>query len=200
MASGESESTNIFNVANYNEQYWESYLEARPKYANGNFYDKIFAYHQAHSGCYNVAHDIGTGPGQVAAVLSDRFEHVVASDLNQTHLDVCQHRNSSNRNKISCVLCSGEQISSHISSRSVDTVFCAEALALMNTEQALDAFAKILKPDGTLAVWYYGRPIFSDRECQRIYDEMVNILFGHIIKGGESPIKSEQWKRTSDIM
>jgi trans-aconitate 3-methyltransferase len=199
MTSEQNGSKNIFNVTSYNETYWESYLEARPKYTNGNFYEKIFAYHQAHSGYYNVAHDIGTGPGQVAAVLSDRFTHVIASDLNQTHLDVCQHRNAKKRN-ISCALCSGEEISSHASAGSADTVFCAEALALMNAEEALNAFAEILKPNGTLAVWYYGRPIFTDPECQRIYDEMVSILFGHIIKGGGSPTKTEQWKRTNDIM
>ena len=81
MATMRAHATNIFIVSNYDEAYWESYLQARPKYSKGDFYDKIFAFHDKHSGCYSVAHDIGTGPGQVAAVLSDRFEQAVVEHV-----------------------------------------------------------------------------------------------------------------------
>lgn len=199
MVSERSDGSNIFNVSGYDEAYWESYLKARPKYSSGEFYSKVLAYHEKHSGLSLVAHDVGTGPGQVAAVLSDHFEDVVASDFNQAHLDVCKHRMSSGKGNISFVLCPGEEISSHVPASSADAVFSGEALALMDTEKALSSFARILKPDGTLAVWYYGRPLFMDAGCQNIYDKIVNTLFGAIIKGG-GPSKTKQWKRTTDIM
>lgn len=199
MSSAKNDAKTIFNVSNYDEAYWESYLQARPKYSNGNFYSKVLGYHDTHSRRYLVAHDVGTGPGQVAAVLSDRFEKVIASDVNQTHLDVCKRRNATGKGNISSILCAGEEISSHVPAKSADAVFSGEALALMDTERALSAFAKILKPNGTLAVWYYGRPIFRNTNCQAIYDKIVNTLFGAIIKGG-GPDKTEQWKRTTDIM
>ena len=199
MVSVKNDATNIFNVLNYDETYWDSYLKARPKYSSGDFYNKVLAYHKQHSGLHLVAHDVGTGPGQVAAVLSDRFENVFASDVNQTHLDVCKHRNDHGKRNISFILCPGEEISSHVPASSADAVFSGEALALMDTGKALSAFAKILKPNGTFAVWYYGRPLFMDVNCQKIYDKIVNALFAAIIKGG-GPSKIEQWKRTTDIM
>jgi ubiquinone/menaquinone biosynthesis C-methylase UbiE len=199
MTSAKIDATNIFNVSDYDEAYWESYLKARPKYSSGEFYSKVLTYHEQHSGLYLVAHDVGTGPGQVAAVLSDRFENVVASDVNQTHLDVCRHRTISGKGNISFILCPGEDISSHVPASSADAVFSGEALALMDTEKALSAFAKILKPNGTLAVWYYGRPLFTDANCQKVYDKIVNTLFSTIIKGG-GPSQTQQWKRTTDIV
>jgi ubiquinone/menaquinone biosynthesis C-methylase UbiE len=197
MGSAANSAANIFQVSDYDESYWDNYLKARPKYSEGGFYDKILTYHERHAGQYRVAHDVGTGPGQVAAVLSTHFETVVASDVNQTHLDVCKHRKGPRERNITFVLCPGEEISTHVPAASADAIFSGEALALMDTKKALDAFATILKQNCTLAVWYYGRPIFADPKCQHIYDKIVNVLFGSIIKGGS--VKTE-WKCTTDVM
>ncbi|KAJ7230933.1 hypothetical protein C8J57DRAFT_1251495 [Mycena rebaudengoi] len=47
---------------------------------------------------------------------------------------------------------------------SLDLITVAEAIALMDMPTALDAFAKVLKPGGTIALWFYGRPHFVSAE------------------------------------
>ncbi|KAL8657210.1 MAG: hypothetical protein Q9226_002150 [Calogaya cf. arnoldii] len=37
----------------------------------------------------------------------------------------------------------------------------------MNVNQAISGFAKLLKPNGTLAIWFYGRPAFADASQQQ---------------------------------
>lgn len=64
MASGDHEG--IWFVKKYDEEYWDNYLAARPKYQNDGFYERLFSYHDVHSGSYDLAHDVGTGPGQVS--------------------------------------------------------------------------------------------------------------------------------------
>ena len=197
-----NDSSNIFNVIQFDEAYWDNYLAARPKYHLSNFYDRLFSYHDAHLAQYDTAHDVGTGPGQVAKSIASRFQHVDVSDANEMHLNVCKHRNVDISSKLSAILSPGEQLATRVSPSSADAIFSGEALALMDTKAAIDGFAAILKPEGTVAVWYYGRPTFADGEkqkCQAIYDKIVNKLFGSIIKGG-GPMKTAQWKSTTDVM
>ena len=198
MGSQVNGATNIFKVSNYDEAFWDNYHRARPKYSSGGFYDKILTYHERHSGQHRVAHDVGIGPGQVAAFISTYFDTVVASDVNQTHLDICKHRQGPKERNITYISCSGEEVASQVPAASADPVFSGEALTLMDTKKAFDAFARVLKQNCTLAVWYYGRRIFPNPRCQQIYDKIVNILFGSIIKGGDT-MKNE-WKSTTDVM
>lgn len=202
MATNSNDSSNIFNVVQFDEAYWDGYLAARPKYHLSDFYDRLFTYHNAHSGQYGTAHDVGTGPGQVAGVLASRFQHVIASDANEMHLNVCKHRNANNSSAVSTISSPGEQLAANVQPSSADAIFSGEALALMDAGAAIDGFAKILKPGGTVAIWYYGRPTFADGDnelCQSIYNKIVNKLFGSIIKGG-GPMRAAQWKRTTDVM
>ncbi len=71
---------------------WENYLAQRPDYTASMFYDLVWAYHKRHSDCYVLAHDVGTGPGNVAEVLAKRFQRVVASDPSKFHIDTAEHR------------------------------------------------------------------------------------------------------------
>ncbi|KAI4251198.1 MAG: hypothetical protein LQ352_005001 [Teloschistes flavicans] len=93
--SSTEDTSNFFQRPEYSEEYWDTYLAARPAYSQ-SFYQSIYSYHRRlPSAQFQTAHDIATGPGQVAAELSDHFDHVIASDLNPTHLEVAAHRLSS---------------------------------------------------------------------------------------------------------
>lgn len=205
MAAHTPDEGNIFQVKDYDDAYWTNYLAARPKYHESGFYDEVFAYHDAHSADYDTVHDVGTGPGQVAGMLMQRFKHVVASDMEQTHLNICKHRTASGAyaDQMTFVLCKGEELAAHVPPGSADAVFSGEALALMDFNKAVESFAKVLKPGGTLAVWYYGRPMFAEGDsstlCQSLYKEIANRQFGRIIKGGP-PAKTAFWKDTTDCM
>lgn len=170
-------------------EYWQKYLAARPKYHNGDFYDRLLDYYRSHqkasSSLPKVAHDIGTGPGQVATFLAEHFDEVVASDLNEEHLEVAKHMLESVRtkSKITLVVAGGEQVSKQFPGYSADFIAAAECMPLMNIPVATESWASLLKPNGTLAIWFYGRPAFEESPdfdaftCNDIYDDICSRAF-----------------------
>lgn len=61
----------------------KSYARYRPTYP-ANFYDSIYA--TADIPDYDTALDVGTGTGQVAQVLAERFRRVIGTDISSTQL------------------------------------------------------------------------------------------------------------------
>ncbi|KAL8800931.1 MAG: hypothetical protein Q9182_004813 [Xanthomendoza sp. 2 TL-2023] len=208
MASTETSATedspNFFKRTNYDEDYWNNYLAARPDYSP-SFYKSIYSYHQSHGGDFSTAHDIATGPGQVAHELSTHFNHVTASDVNTTHLDVAAHRLTPllSSQKLKCVHSPAEDIASHHPPSSLDIITAAECFPLIDAPKALSAFSTVLKPNGTLAIWFYGRPIFTESEyqapCQPLLNTILDRSFAPIIKNS-GPQAKIGWKRGMDRM
>lgn len=174
----------------YDVDYWQTYLDARPKYERGDFYQRLLDYHRSHqsdAGAWpTIAHDVGTGPGQVAAVLAKNFDQVVASDLNSTHLEVAYHmlKLGSGKNNITLTNAGGEKLINHFPESSAALVTAAECMPLMDIPSAVDAWSRLLKPDGTLAMWFYGRPAFDTDDptfdgaaCNTIYEEVASRAF-----------------------
>lgn len=202
MATENKDTANFWRNPEYDESYWDQYLAARPKYDTCNFYDRVFAYHDAHSSSYDTAHDVATGPGQVARVLASRFKEVIASDPNVTHVDTCRRRNAASAAQMQVLVSSAEELPGKVEAASADAIFVGEALALMDPPAALSAFGTVLKPGGTLAIWFYGRPTFADGEkqrCQALYDKIITKLTGAMIRGG-GPKSVAGWKRATDMM
>ncbi|KAF2995377.1 hypothetical protein E8E13_003880 [Curvularia kusanoi] len=176
-----------------NDSYWDTYLAARPKYHTSNFYNRVLSYHRNHgNGAFNLAHDIACGPGQVAISLANHFSHVVASDANAGHVKITSARmTASQREKSSFVVALGEDIVLHTKPATVDFMSCAEAIALMDMPRYLEAAKTVLKPGGTLALWFYGRPHFLNgagelnSKINKAYGELADHLFGFLVKGNE---------------
>jgi len=104
---------------------------------------------------FDLAHDIACGPGQVAAELAKHFKHVVASDPNPEHTSVAKKRlESDGKDHVSYVVTLGEDIAQHTEPGSVDLITVGEAIALMDMPRFLDAASAVLKPGGTLALWF----------------------------------------------
>ncbi|KAL8831004.1 MAG: hypothetical protein Q9170_005489 [Blastenia crenularia] len=199
-----SDTSNFFKRADYNEDYWNNYLAARPDY-DQPFYQTIYDYHRSHKGLTETAHDVATGPGQVAAELSSHFNHVVASDVNPTHLAVAEHRLGSiiSSQKVSLLQCSAEEIADKYPPCSADLIAAAECLPLMDANKVIQSFSTVLKPNGTLAIWFYGRPIFAEPKyadkCQPLLESILDLSFAKVIKGG-GPQHKAGWKRATDRM
>ncbi|KAK5125195.1 hypothetical protein LTR85_000871 [Meristemomyces frigidus] len=140
------------------DRYWDTYLAVRPKYDRSGFYDRILDYHrQRGNDCFDSAHDLACGPAQVAGQLAKHFTKVTASDANAAHIDSVRAQSNMQKN-ITLLHCSTDQIADHAAPGSVDLVTVAEAMPLMDMSASLTAFRTILKPGGTLAMWFYGRP------------------------------------------
>jgi trans-aconitate 3-methyltransferase len=198
------DTNNFFKKETYDETYWMNYLLARPEYS-ASFYNRIYDYHSTHQGGYETAVDIGTGPGQVAAELTQQFQHVLATDSNPTHLEVAAHRLTAliTAKKVSLAECSAEGTADPVSASSVDLITAAECFPLVDAATALQAFRTVLRPRGTVAIWFYGRPAFAEPEftptCQPLLDRILDICFTPAIKGS-GPQRKLAWKRATDRM
>ncbi|KAL8901599.1 MAG: hypothetical protein Q9207_005126 [Kuettlingeria erythrocarpa] len=199
---------NFFKATTYDEAYWDDYMAARAKYSS-DFYDRIFAYYNAHhdasSQTQAVAHDIGTGPGQVAAELCAHFNTVIASDTNSTHLAVAAARlaRAGLKDRVTWTPSGAEDLANQYPPASASLLTVAECLPLLDVPRAMTTFAHLLQPQGTLAVWFYGRPAFSEPEfaatCQPILNEILDLTFEKAIKGS-SPVHKAAWKSAADTL
>lgn len=194
MAS--STDSSLFNVgADFD---WVKYTTHRPVYS-ASFYDRIWDYHRSHSNHWTLAHDVGTGPGNAAEVLSGRFDKVIATDPSGFHTAVAKrHLSGSN---VTVEQCRAEDLSSLMGPEGhgkADLITLAECIPLIDPEQAFPGFAKLLRPGGTLAIWFYGKPIFAEKgqeKSQRIYDQIAGKAFSRIF-----PIKDTAWQYPFTVM
>ena len=209
------DSANFWNVrAGSEDTYWTAYEATRPDYREDAFLTHLYTYHASkfttittRSPSFATAHDVGCGSGVVATALAARFEHVILSDNNTSSLDAARRRLSSSSNNgdhFSFLQCAGEDLASLCAPSSADLIVAAECLPLMDAEATLAGFGRLLKPGGTLAVWFYGRPHFSEegcREagCQGILDQILDRVFTKIIQGGGAE-RQMWWKRAADGM
>ena len=114
---------------------WENYMAQRPDYTASKFYDLVWAYHERHSDRCVLAHDVGTGPGNVAEVLAKRFERVVASDPSQLHINTAKRR--INQPSVIYKQCRAEDLVNVIDPNDLgqaDLVTVAECIPLMQAE------------------------------------------------------------------
>lgn len=211
----QTDTSNFFTTQTERSQYWEDYLIARPEYTQNDFYASLLEYHRSHNDQSHpgkaVAHDVGTGPGQVAAVLSGHFDAVVASDLNESHLSIAQKRlarslDSASLARIRFAQLAAEEIHEAHEPGSAAFVAVGEAMPLLDHAKCLRSWATVLRPGGTLAIWFYGRPHFAPGEgydadaCQRIYDGIADAMFAKYIRNGSGPAHTAGWKRATDCM
>ncbi|KAL6713315.1 hypothetical protein ACLMJK_008780 [Lecanora helva] len=198
------DSENFWKVAADDKDFWDAYVSTRPNYSPP-FYDLIYKYHAAHSSSFAVVHDVGCGAGQVTAELTNHFSHVVASDNDADHLEVAKRRLTRvfDSARVSYTHSKAEDIAKHHLAGSADMIASAEAIVLMDVDEGLKSFAHILKPGGTLASWFYGRPTFADPQLftrgQSIIDKIMVLNWTKVIRGS-GPLRRWGFKRTADGM
>ncbi|KAJ6086344.1 hypothetical protein N7486_010625 [Penicillium sp. IBT 16267x] len=201
-SSKDEDSTNVWKLTQNDEsQYWRGYLTTRPKYID-DFYQLMYDYHAARSKSpsFSVAHDVGAGPGHVSTKLSERFSHVVVSDNNENHIDYARNfllQADIPASRFSFDVAMGEELGSRHPPASADLVACALMFPLMDTQAALESFRSLLKPNGTLAIWFYGRAHFSEAEyaltCQPLLNAIIDHHFAGVIKGDYIPFAEAEW-------
>ena len=119
------------------------YARYRPTYPDALF---AFVYEQlAH---FDTAWDGGTGNGQVAVKLAERFDCVYATDLSANQLAQAPQR----ANVIYRVQRAED---ASFEEQSLDLVTVAQAIHWFDYEAFYATVNRVLKPDGLLAVWGY---------------------------------------------
>ncbi|KAG0223696.1 S-adenosyl-L-methionine-dependent methyltransferase [Mortierella sp. GBAus27b] len=151
-----------FSNETFNSARYQSF---RPGY-NANFFNMVYNYHAKNGGQFITAVDVGTGTGQVATVLAEKFEHVYGTDASATML-----ASAVQKPNITYRVGKGEELS-WIPDSSVDVVTVAEALHWFDHPKFFAEVKRILKPNGTFATVSYALLQLSDypRASKRIAD------------------------------
>lgn len=149
--------------------FWRRYIAGRPA-PTDDFFELINKYHASHSdGRTAVAHDVGTGPGNIAQKLLAHYDHAVGSDVNDQALAAASLLASQDELKrLTFVKAPAEELANAAvpyAKSDTDLVVVSECMPLLDAPRALQAFNMLLRPGGTLAIYFYGRPIFIDDDA-----------------------------------
>ena len=121
----------------------KTYSQHRPTYPN-ELYDSI---------CSNVAEfdlawDCGTGNGQVAVHLAERFKKVMASDASAQQIE-----HATPHSKVEYHICKAEQ--TNFKSQIFDLITVGQAIHWFEFESFFEEVRRVIKPGGIFACWTY---------------------------------------------
>lgn len=140
------------------------YARYRPEYPPA-----LFEYLAQAAGRHELAWDCGTGSGQAALGLAEHFDRVMATDPSPQQI-----QNAARHGKIEYFVAPAEQ--TDIPSHSVDLITVAQALHWFRFEAFYDEARRVLRPDGTIAVWCYGLSRVNPAVDQVTHHYYTNIV------------------------
>ena len=140
------------------------YATFRPHYPNSLF-RFIFSIVKH----FDLAWDAGTGNGQVAFVLADKFIKVIATDISEAQL-----RQARQKSNIEYAM-AAEKFSK-LKDQTVDLITVAQAIHWFNRPLFYNEVRRVLKPGGVLAIWGYGLIQINDHADAFIQDFYKNIV------------------------
>jgi len=117
---------------------------------------------------FNIAWDCGTGNGQVAATLADRFRVVYGTDISQAQLDLAKQAGN-----ILYLQERAEQTS--LPDNSIDLVTVAQAIHWFDFEKFYAEVNRVARPGALIAVWTY-----SNMKISPAIDEVIDNLYMNI--------------------
>lgn len=172
---------------------WVAYARYRPSYPSSLF-NTIYEHHTSHGGQFENVHDAGCGGGIAALFLASKFQHVFLSDPSAKAIASAEsnlNKSTYSLTKFSFHQASAEDMS-WLEPGSVDMVTIGAAIHWTNPVLAVRAAATVLRPGGTLAIWYYnGRPFFADNlAAGELFDELMERWAKEAKKPGSESEKS----------
>ncbi len=171
---------------------WDEYIKYRPLYPT-SFYERIYKYDAEHGNSWEVAHDVGTGPGVVAQELASKFRHVYVSDPNDTYVDVACDRltNRFGLPKSQFTFLQEGAEESSVQDGAVDLLVIAQAMHWTDVETAMESFARQLKSGGTVAISFYALPLLSKSpRAQEALDKVYDVWTKKLIDTGGVPSRA----------
>ncbi len=136
----------------------------RPSYP-----DELYAFLFKHTNRFGRALDCGTGNGQVAVRLAEKFDEVIGIDISKEQI-----ARAFEGERITYKVADASE--SGLDSESVDLITAAQALHWFNTDKFYREVERILKPSGLLACWGYGLCTVNDQIdplIQSFYDDVI---------------------------
>jgi SAM-dependent methyltransferase len=142
----------------------KEYAQHRPVYPV-----EMFDYLASLAPSRELAWDCGTGNGQAALVLAERFQHVIATDASATQIE-----NAFPRAKVEYRVETSENTT--IPAGSVDLITVGTAVHWFDFDPFYAEVRRVGKAKGIIAVWTYHLPIIDpqvDVWLERFYREIL---------------------------
>lgn len=121
---------------------------------------------------YEVVADVGCGWGRSLKRLNDHFapRRLIAMDIDASMLDASRNEAQAANVQAEFIHCSSSRI--QLPEASVDLLFCHQTFHhLVEQEQAIAEFFRVLKPGGVL--------LFAESTRRYIHSWMIRLLFRH---------------------
>ena len=131
------------------------YSKFRPSYSE-EIYSLIYQFHTQSNGEYNLALDVGCGTGQAAIEIAQKFTQVHGIDTLPEQIN-----NATARENISYQVGPGEDLS-QFKDHSVDLITIGTAFHWFDHEKFFVEAKRVLKKNGTLAVFGYFYPVVKN--------------------------------------
>lgn len=171
-------------MKDYFSDHARIYATFRPTYPR-DLYDFILN----HCPRKERAWDCGTGNGQVAQVLSEDFDEVIATDISQSQID-----NAVLKPNIRYQVCPAER--SELPDRYFDLITVAQAIHWFDLAAFFQEAKRTLKREGVLAVWGYSVCSINpavDVHLKNFYSEIVGPYWDEARKLVEDEYRSLQF-------
>jgi len=110
--------------------------------------DSVFEFLYKNLNGFGTAWDCGTGNGQVAARLADRFDKVIATDISEEQLKLAQRKDNIEYRKERA-----EQ--TLIADASVDLITIAQAIHWFDFDSFYREVRRVARPGAIIAAWTY---------------------------------------------
>ncbi|CAO3694695.1 unnamed protein product [Umbelopsis ramanniana] len=133
-----------FSNATFNSALYRTF---RPVYSKPT-YDLIYRFHAKKGGQFDQVVDIGTGTGQVAVELAEKFQHVHGTDISAKMLEAAVQKPN-----IDYQVCSAEKLP--FEDKSIDVITSAQAFHWFKHDEFFKEAKRVLKPNGTIAILGY---------------------------------------------
>lgn len=137
------------------------YAEYRPRYP-----EALFDWLATLTAGHRLAWDAGTGNGQAALPLAERFELVLATDASAKQL-----AQATLHARIRYAV--GRETASGLADASCDLVTAAQALHWFDIPGFFAEARRVLRPDGAVAVWGYAQPRLTVPGCDEVLQRYV---------------------------
>lgn len=121
---------------------------------------------------YPVVADVGCGWGRSLNKLNERFQpqRLIAMDIDPAMLAAAAQENGNLAGKAEFICCSSSNM--QLADNSVDLLFCHQTFHhLIDQEQAIREFFRVLKPGGVL--------LFAESTRRYIHSWIIRLLFRH---------------------
>ncbi|MEE4211771.1 MAG: class I SAM-dependent methyltransferase [Parvularcula sp.] len=142
----------------------ETYKKGRPGYPGA-----LFDWIAEHAPGRDLVWDCGTGSGQAAHALAQRFERVHATDISAQQL-----AQAPELARVTYTVADAR--ASGLADGSCDAVTVATALHWFADEEFWNEVVRVLKTDGLFAAWVYDLMAIEDAELSAFYYEPVKAL------------------------